>query len=263
MANTDEDQLLTTMMERGRLHIDEVRDAENCRHPLITSYAAAGTPELWIYGIIGGPASAGGVAAKDVLKAMDGLKRKDELTVRINSEGGIVGEGLGIYNALKRFPGRVIVEVDGIALSAASFIAMAGHEIRMAENSLMMIHDAWDVVAGNAKELRQKAEQLDRWNSSIIAIYEGRTGIERDRIVAMMAKETWMEPEEAKALGFATSIAAPQRVAAKFDPARFKNVPAAALRRIGIERPLRQRCAIETETFRQALEAADRRRVKA
>lgn len=215
-------------------------------------------PEVWLYGVVGD--SQEGVTAAQFRKELDGLGSPKELTVRINSVGGSVGDGLGIYNCLKRHPAKVIIEVDGIALSAASLIAMAGDEVRMAENALMMIHNAWDVIAGDAAEMRKKADQLDIWNGTVIAAYTERTKIPREKIAAMMSAETWMEPAEAKRLGFADVISAPQKVAAKFDPARFRNVPAAALRRAGIERPDRQRAAIETEKMRQSLESLDRRR---
>lgn len=218
---------------------------------------AGASPEVWIYGPIGDKDD--GVTAKQFIAELEGLKSSREITVRINSEGGLTSDGLGIYNALKRFPGRKVVQIDGIALSAGSFVAMAGDEIRMARNALWMMHNAWDVVAGDGSRLRKRADDLDRWTGTIANIYAERTKIPRAEILSMLAAETWLDADAAKRLGFVDAVDGEQRVAAKFDPARFQNVPVMAFERAGISRPLRQRAAIETELMRQQIEATRRK----
>lgn len=208
-------------------------------------------PEVWIYGVIGEPED--GITAKQFRAAISEIRAPKQTIFRINSEGGLTGDGLAIYESIKRMPGKKIVEIDGIALSAASLIAMAGDEIRIAQNAMMMIHEPWDVASGNAAGLRRKADQLDKWRSVIVPIYSQRTRIARDEVSTMMAAETWMDSGEAVKLGFADNVTGRVAVAAKFDPAKFSNVPEMAFRAAGIDRPLRQRYAIETEKMRQSI----------
>lgn len=212
---------------------------------------AGDVPEVWIYGVIGEPND--GITAKQFREVVSSIRSPKQTVFRINSEGGLTGDGLAIYESIKRMPGRKIVEIDGIALSAGSLIAMAGDEIRIAENGMMMIHEPWDVASGNSAQMRRKADQLDKWRSVVLPIYSGRTGLDRENVSAMMAAETWMDSGEAVKLGFADSVTGRVAVAAKFDPAKFSNVPEMAFRAAGIDRPHRQRYAIETEKMRQSI----------
>lgn len=134
-----------------------------------------------------------------------------QIEIRINSPGGNVAEGLAIYNALK--PRRGTVYVDGVAASIASLIAMAGERIVMAENALIMIHDPWTGAQGNAIELRKTADLLDKHRDAMVSAYE-RTGLDKAKLVSLLAEETWMNAEEALALGFADEISEPLRYAA-------------------------------------------------
>lgn len=174
-----------------------------------------------------------GVSARDVLGQLKSAKKATSITVRINSSGGDAWDGIAIYNLLHQNPARVVVEVDGIAASAASVIAMAGDEIRMAENALMMIHNAWTVMVGESSELRAKADDLDKLNEAIANTYIARTGRSRDEVVQMMNDETWFTAEEAKDLGFATAVTPAKKAAAMLrsdlDIARFKRAPDAVL----------------------------------
>ena len=134
-----------------------------------------------------------------------------EIEVAINSPGGSVFHGLAIYNALRTHPARVITRVDGLAASAASFIAQAGDERVMVESSQMMIHDAMTAVAGNARDMREVADFLDRQSANIADLYASRSGLPVARYVEMMAAETWMTAAEAVAEGLADSVLVPQR----------------------------------------------------
>jgi ATP-dependent protease ClpP protease subunit len=100
----------------------------------------------------------------------------DKITVRINSMGGSVPDGLAIYNAMRRHAAHITVEVDGMAFSIASLIAMGGDTVHMAANALMMIHAPWTVAAGNAAELRQTADTLDTWAAAMASSYAAKTG---------------------------------------------------------------------------------------
>lgn len=132
-------------------------------------------------------------------------ERKGDLTVTINSPGGDVYSGIYIYNELKNHEGNVTVRINGLAASIASVIAMAGDTVIMEQGSLMMIHQPHVMSAGNADEMRETAEYLDKVGDSLIDIYVSKTGLDRERIVAMMKAETWLDGTEAVELGFATS----------------------------------------------------------
>lgn len=155
-------------------------------------------------------------SAKGVVAQLNALKEVKTLNVRINSPGGSVFEGVAIYNALTRHPGTVIVHVDGLAASIASVIAMAGKEIRMAENAMMMIHDPSAFTFGNAKDLRKQADVLDQIKETIINVYTTRTGKKRDTLAKMMEDETWFTAKEAVEAKLADSSVKPMKVAANF-----------------------------------------------
>ncbi len=186
--------------------------------------AHRGETDVWIYGIIGDDWSEDGVSAASIAKDLADSNAKT-INVRINSPGGNVFDGMAIYNALAQHKAQVIVHIDGSALSAASVIAMAGDEIRMAETALMMIHDPWTLAIGSAEDLREQATFLDKVAGTIVATYAARTGIGADEISDMMAAETWMGAEEALDRGFATSVVEAKRVAAYADPYKYKNAP--------------------------------------
>lgn len=135
---------------------------------------------------------------RDELKEVSG-----NLTVRINSPGGDVFAGMAIMNALKDREGYTTVIVDGLAASIASVIAMAGDKIVMNTGSMMMIHNAWSMAAGDSKELRKVAETLDQISDTIISVYETRTGLSVEELKSMLDEETWMSAEEAVEMGFA------------------------------------------------------------
>jgi ATP-dependent protease ClpP protease subunit len=115
--------------------------------------------ELRIYGDIGESwDSEESNDAHTLAEKLDGLA--GPLDVRINSFGGSVADGLAIYNALSRYAGRVTAHIDGVAYSIASLIAMAGAEIRMASNAMLMVHAPWGMTVGNAPEMREMADIL-------------------------------------------------------------------------------------------------------
>ena len=131
-------------------------------------------------------------------------KRSGDLVVSINSPGGDVFAGVSIYNTLANYDkGTVTVEVNGLAASIASVIAMAGDKIVMLPGSSMMIHKPWSMGIGNADELKKVAETLNSIEESLVPIYTSRTGLSDERIKEMLADETWMTPQEPVDLGFA------------------------------------------------------------
>ena len=147
----------------------------------------------------------GGVTAKRVSDALRSIVDKD-VTVKINSPGGDMFEGIAIYNLLRAHKAKVTVEVLGWAASAASIIAMAGDEIRMGLGTFMMVHNAWGVVIGNRHDMREAADLFDGFDSAIVDIYEARTGMKRADVEKLMDAETFMGPSEAVEKGFADVV---------------------------------------------------------
>jgi ATP-dependent Clp protease, protease subunit len=182
---------------------------------------AKGATEIAIYDEIG----AFGMPAKAFLDELKALGPVTELSVRINSPGGSVFDGLAIYNALKRHEARVTVWIDGIAASIASMIAMAGDEVVMPENAMLMLHDPSGLVMGTASDMRAMAEALDKMKAGLVAAYRYKSGSDDAEIEALMAAETWLSAQEAVALGLADRVDEPVRMAAQFDLSRFRNAP--------------------------------------
>jgi ATP-dependent Clp protease protease subunit len=184
------------------------------------------TNEIFLYDDIG-PDWAGLVSGKYVINEL--AKYKGEpVTVRINSPGGWITEGQAIYNALRRHSetqGKVTVEIDALAASAASFIAMAGDTIRIAENAFTMIHFGWTYAAGNAEELREVAGVLDKLDNVITNIYTARTKQEEAKVREMMAAETWMDAKESVACGFADEIGTALNTQANIKAGRYAKAP--------------------------------------
>lgn len=145
--------------------------------------------------------------------------------VRIHSPGGSLFAGMAIHAALTAHPGRVIVHIDGTAASIASVIAMAGDEIRMAENAFFMIHDPAMTIEGGAADLRTAAELVDKTREQIVDVYARRTKADRETLTRLMSAETWLDANEAARLGFADVIDQARRVAAAWQPAAYFTNP--------------------------------------
>lgn len=131
--------------------------------------------------------------------------------VHINSPGGVVAEGLAIYNALRQRD--TTVYIDGVAASIASLIAMSGRRVIAAANAMLMMHEPWAGTEGNAAGLRRTADVLDRHRNAMVSAYL-RSGLPREKVLQLLADETWLDAAEAKALGFVDEITEPMRIAA-------------------------------------------------
>lgn len=177
--------------------------------------------EISIYDEIG----AYGVSAKAFLADLGKLPNNAPLTLRLNSPGGSVFDAVAIYNALQRHAGRVTVSIDGIAASAASYIAMAGDEIIMPDNAFLMIHDPSGIVMGTAVDMRAMANSLEKIGASLIKGYVAKSGKSEKEIATLMAAETWLGASDALDMGFADTVVEPVKIAASFDVGQFKNTP--------------------------------------
>lgn len=159
-----------------------------------------------IYDVIGEDWWTGeGFTAKRAAGALRSIGPKP-VTVKINSPGGDMFEGLAIYNLLREHPAKVTIDVMGIAASAASIIAMAGDEIRMGLGTFMMVHNAWGVVIGNRHDMRSAADLFDGFDGALADIYEARTGRKRADITALMDAESFLGAREAVDKGFADTV---------------------------------------------------------
>ncbi|MEC4294039.1 head maturation protease, ClpP-related [Adlercreutzia shanghongiae] len=187
---------------------------------------------VYIYGTIGDdwwcPEDAN--RAKDFARTLDELSPKP-LDIRIDSCGGDVYEGFAIAGAIERYEGETAAYVDGIAASAASYIALMADRVVMSDYAFLMIHNAWTCCQGNRDELRTTADRLEGIDGAIAQIVASRSGMGIDAVAEAMSAETWYTAEDAKAAGLCDEVVeTEQRVAARVDPAiagRFRNVPKA------------------------------------
>lgn len=148
-----------------------------------------------------------GVSAKEFARALDELPATiTEIRLHINSPGGEVFDGIAILNALRAHDARVVAVVEGLAASAASFIAVGADELVMAKNSELMIHDAWGLVVGNADDMRKLADELDHLSNNIASVYADKAGGTVEEWRKAMADESWYSAEEAVAAGLADRI---------------------------------------------------------
>ncbi|MCA7993063.1 Clp protease ClpP [Burkholderia cepacia] len=143
------------------------------------------------------------------------------IVVAINSMGGDVFDAFAIYNAVRRYAGKVKGRVDGVAASAASLILMACDTIEMPSNARLMIHNPHTVAAGEAGDLRKLADLLESMSDSMLAAYVERSGRTEEEVRAIMDAETWLTAAQAKEQGFCDAIVDPIRIAAYAGAARL------------------------------------------
>ena len=172
--------------------------------------------EIYLYDEIGG----WGVTAKSFIDAVraTGAKR---INLRINSPGGSVFDGLAIYNFLRGQD--VTVQIDGLAASISSIIALAGKTVRMAGNGFFMIHNPWGGAVGEADEMRQTADLLDKIRDSLVGTYAAKTGKDHETIKEWMNSETWFSAAEAKEAGFVDEVT--DEIAFAASTRSFRNAP--------------------------------------
>jgi ATP-dependent Clp protease protease subunit len=178
--------------------------------------------ELMLYGFVGDDWE--GFTAMSVVKSLATMRGKP-VTVRINSGGGFVTDGVAIYNALKGHDGEVTIYVDAMAASAASVIAMGGSKIIMRKGSMMMIHDPLVLTVGNKKDHEKSLEMLEVTADAIAAIYAERTGRSIDDIRSEMEEEIWLTPTMAISKGYADEEDGEAIEASAFDYRIYAKAP--------------------------------------
>lgn len=200
---------------------------------------AAAAADIYLYDEI----SWFGITAADFVNELKGVTAS-AINVHINSPGGDAFDGIAILNSLRSHPATVTTVVEGLAASAASFIAMGGDVVTVADNSMVMIHDAFGLMYGNAADARDLASRLDQMSDNIAAIYAGKAGESVGYWRDQMKAETWFTAQEAVTARLAdkivgggevsntlrdTSIFAHLRAASgdtddEFDPAQFREL---------------------------------------
>ncbi len=131
----------------------------------------------------------------------------EDIDVEINSYGGDVYAGVDMYTALKNYPGKVTVQITGIAASAASVIAMSGDKVVMSPPAQIMIHNASTITAGDYRDHDKKSNFLQKVNQSIAQAYMLKTGLEQNELLQLMNDETFFTANEAVEKGFADEVA--------------------------------------------------------
>lgn len=148
----------------------------------------------------------GGVCPQDFVPALHAIDAQT-IHLRINSPGGDVFGSEAMAQAMREHPAQIVGHIDGLAASAATNIACACDRVEMARNAKYMVHQAWTIGMGNADDLRQTADLLDKVDASIIAEYARYTGKDAETVAAWVKAETWFAAEEALAAGFVHAIA--------------------------------------------------------
>lgn len=164
--------------------------------------------EIVLSGTVGDMFMEDGFTASDVITALAAVGRDREVTIRLNSGGGIATEGAAIHSALAQHRGGVNIIVEGVAASAASLIAMAGDTIQMRPGSVMMIHDPAGFTMGDAAAHAKTIDALNALGDAYAGVYADKTGKSVEDMRELMRAETWMTAAQAVEAGFADAIAA-------------------------------------------------------
>jgi ATP-dependent Clp protease protease subunit len=167
-----------------------------------------------------------GVSASDFVAALNGIKESD-ISLHINCPGGDVFAARSMVAAIAAHPATITAYIDGLAASAASYVAMACDNVVMQDGSMMMIHNAWSFAMGNAADMHATAALLEKIDATIVSDYMRKTDLPQDEIIQMMADETWLTAQEAVDKGFADSIAMNEKGKTKnaWNLSAYKNAP--------------------------------------
>ncbi len=177
--------------------------------------------EIFIYDEIG----YWGTTAKQFIKDLKAVKDSKTITLRINSPGGSITDGNAIYNAIKALKADVTVQIDSLAASMATVIALAGSNVKMAENGFFMIHNPQGGAYGESKDLKTMADLMDKMKTNIINVYANKSGKETDEISGMMDDVTWMTAQEALEDGFIDEITDVVVIENSFNMENLEKIP--------------------------------------
>lgn len=176
------------------------------------------TADIYIYDEIGG----WGISARRFTEDLISLGNLSHINLHIHSPGGEVFDGIAIYNQLKNYSATITVYIDGLAASMASVIAMVGDTVIMPKNAMMMIHKPWGVSWGDANDMREYADLLDKLENVLIPAYVAKTGKTTEEITAMLEQETWLDGDECVEHGFADKVIEPVKAMASLTSKRIE-----------------------------------------
>lgn len=182
-------------------------DPTKPRAELTAGEAKDGEVTIRLYDVIDSWGGFWGISASEVAAVLDGLPSDvTQINLHINSPGGEVWEGVAITNLLRAHSARVVAVVDGLAASAASFIAVTADEVVMGQNTQMMIHDGWGICIGNAKAMHDLGSLLDKLSDNIASMYAAKAGGTTEEWRAAMLAESWYDAQEAVDVGLADRV---------------------------------------------------------
>lgn len=181
------------------------------------------TATVYLYDAIGGWF---GIVAEDFIRDLMAIEAKT-IMLHINSPGGDVFDARAIHTAIKQHPAEVTAQIDGIAASAATYIALAADTVTMAEGAFFMIHNAWTLAFGDKNDMIDMADLLEKIDQTINKDYQNKTGIGADEITEFMDAESWFTADEALEHGFIDEIFTGDEVDNKYNLAAYENVPKA------------------------------------
>jgi ATP-dependent Clp protease protease subunit len=189
----------------------------------IVSKADSEEATIYLYDVID---SYFGISATQFVRDLNSLKAPT-IHLRINSPGGDVFDGRAIATAIAQHPSKIVAHVDGLAASAASWVALSAAEVEMSPGSFFMIHNAWTMAYGNKDDLRSTADVLDKIDTALIEDYVRQTGNSAEQIAEWMNSETWFTAEEAVDKGFADRVTESAATKNEWDLSVFAKAPAA------------------------------------
>ncbi|WP_291636573.1 head maturation protease, ClpP-related [Clostridium sp.] len=199
---------------------------------IIKQAVAPGSIDLYIYDDVEGDGMSwmtgevieSETSANYIKGQLENAKDIKQINIYINSYGGEVKEGLGIYNLLKRHTAQKTVFIDGFACSIASVIAMVGDKVVMGTNTLMMIHHAAMGVFGNAEELRKAANDVEVIDSASCSSYIDKAGdkLTAETLKQLLDGQTWLNAEQCLQYGLCDEITGKEDTAIAVAKQRFK-----------------------------------------
>ena len=215
MKNSKKHSLFALLQANSQRAAYPITSKVNAKDPNVT--------DIYVYDVIDAD---WGASAKDLIIALNSTTT-NTIHLHINSPGGDVFEARAMITALKGYQGQIVSYIDGLAASAASYLALSAAEVNIADGAFFMIHKAWMFSMGNADEFAKSAELLNKVDGSIAAEYAKKTGKPVEDMMDLMAAETWFTSEEAKAMGFADAITSDSSTSnrASFDVSAYLNAP--------------------------------------
>ena len=194
----------------------------------IRSEASGDVAAIYVYDVID---SYWGASAKGMVEAFAAIGGKD-VALHVNSPGGDVFEARAMVSAVRAHQAKghkVTAYIDGLAASAATYLALSGDEVHIADGGMFMVHNSWTLAWGDKTEMRSIADLLDKIDGTIHSDYARKTGAKAEQITAWMDAETWFTAQEAKDAGFVDSVIEPPKAtdakAARWNLAAYPNAP--------------------------------------